>query len=268
MAAGGVRWAPMLPAALERLETTVPDEALVLDVGGWGAPLNRADWVLDVQPYDTRGPDGSHGEVRERFTARTWVTRDACDRTPWPFRDNQFDVAVCVMTLADLRDPIWVCSELSRVAKSGYVEVPTIVSELLQHEGDDAGGQHLGYAHRRWFVQMEGGELVFVHKAHDIHHDWSLRISQRWQERMTVADERQGLFWEGALPARERLLLTPLDHRHLRDDLAAHLHRRFEPTAAELVVRQGWGVARQGLYLVGQPLRTVTSRMVDRIVGR
>src|SRR5690348_1788229 len=61
--AGGVRWAPMLPAALERLETTVPDEALVLDVGGWGAPLNRADWVLDVQPYDTRGPDGSHGEV-------------------------------------------------------------------------------------------------------------------------------------------------------------------------------------------------------------
>ena len=258
----------MLSAALERLETTVPDDALVLDVGGWGSPLNRADWVIDAQPYDTRGPDGSHGDGRERFTSRTWVTRDLCDREPWPFRDHQFDVAVCVMTLADLRDPIWVCHELTRVARRGYVEVPTIVAELLQHGDDDAGGQHLGLAHRRWFVQMEGGELVFVHKSHAIHHDWALRISSRWQERMTVADERQGLFWDGALPARERLLLTPEDHRHLRDDLAAHLNQRFEPTTAEVVVRQAGSVARQGLYIVGQPIRAAASRVVDRIVGR
>lgn len=258
----------MLTAALERLETVVADDALVLDVGGWGAPLNRADWVLDAQPYDTRGPEGSHGEGRERFTARTWVTRDICDRRPWPFRDQQFDFAVCVMTLADVRDPIWVCQELSRVARAGYVEVPTIVAELLQHANDDGGGQHLGLEQRRWFVQMEGGELVFVHKSHGIHHDWALRISSRWQERMTVADERQGLFWDAALPARERLLLTPEDHRHLRDDLARHLNERFEPTAAEVVVRQARDVARQGLTIVGQPVRAAATRVMDRIVGR
>ncbi|MCW3039940.1 MAG: methylase [Solirubrobacterales bacterium] len=258
----------MLPAALERIDQVVPEDALVLDVGGWASPLNRADHVLDAQPYDTRGPDGSHGEIRERFSARTWVTRDMCAREPWPFRDGQFDFAVCVMTLADVRDPIWVCQELTRVARAGYVEVPTIVAELLQHEGDDAGGQHLGLAHRRWFVQMEGGELVFVHKSHAIHHDWALRISSRWQERMTVADERQGLFWEGQLPARERLLLTPEDHDHLRDDLAQHLHQRFEPTTGELVVRQASSVARQGLYIVGQPVRAAASRVMDRIVGR
>lgn len=257
----------MLPAALQRLEATVPDDALVLDVGGWAAPLRRADWVLDAQPYDTRAPDGAHGEERERFTSRTWVTRDMCDREPWPFRDGQFDVAVCVMTLADVRDPIWVCRELSRVARSGYVEVPTILAELLQHEGDDLGGQHLGLAGRRWFVQMEGGELVFVHKAHDIHHDWALRVSARWQERMTIADERQGLFWEGALPARERLLLTPEDHRHLRADLARHLNDRFEPTTAEVVVRQARDVARHGLNIAGQPVRAAAGRVFDRIVG-
>ncbi len=257
----------MLPAALQRLEATVPDDALVLDVGGWGAPLRRADWVLDVQPYDTRAPDGTHGEGRERFTSRTWVQRDMCDREPWPFRDGQFDVAVCVMALADVRDPIWVCQELSRVARSGYVEVPTVVAELLQHERSDLGGQHLGLAQRRWFVQTEGGELVFVHKSHDIHHDWALRISSRWQERMTIADERQGLFWEGVLPARERLLLTAEDHRHLRDDLAAHLNERFEPTTAEVVVRQARNVARHGFDLAGQPLRAAAGRVVDRIIG-
>lgn len=257
----------MLPAALQRL-ATVSDDALVLDVGGWSSPLNRADVVLDAQPYDTRGPQGSYGDGRERFTSRSWIVRDICDRTPWPFRDKEFDVAVCVMTLADVRDPIWVCSELTRVARTGYVEVPTVVAELLQHEDDDAGGQHLGLAQRRWFVQMEGGELVFVHKSHSIHHDYGLRISSRWQERMTVADERQGLFWEGELPARERLLLTPEDHAGLRADLAAHLHQRFEPTTAEIVVRQAGSVARQGFYLVGQPMRAAASRVVDRIVGR
>lgn len=258
----------MLPAAIERLAAVTSDDAVVLDVGAWGSPLTRADWVLDALPYDTRGPDGSHGDGRERFSARTWVMRDMCDREPWPFRDGQFDVAVCIMTLADVRDPVWVCRELSRVARSGYVEVPTVVAELLQHDDDDGGGQHLGLAQRRWFVQMEGGELVFVHKSHDIHHDRALRISSRWQERLTVADERQGLFWEGTLPARERLLLTLEDHRHLRDDLAAHLTQRFEPTAAEVVVRQARDVARHGLYLVGQPVRAAAGRVMDRIVGR
>lgn len=257
----------MLPAALDRLLSTTPDDALVLDVGGWGAPLTRADWVMDALPYDTRGPDGRHGEDRERFTARTWVTRDVCDREPWPFRDGQFDVAVCVMTLADLRDPIWVCRELSRVARSGYVEVPTVVAELLQRDRDDGGGQHLGLAGRRWFVQMEGGELVFVHKSHAIHHDSALRISARWEERLTVADERQGLFWDGLLPARERLLLSEEDHRHLRDDLAAHLNERFEPTAAEVVVRQARDVARHGLSIAGQPVRAAAGRVMDRIIG-
>ncbi len=258
----------MLSTALEHLLRTTPDDALVLDVGGWASPLARADWILDAQPYDTRAPEGSHGDERERFTSRTWVTRDMCDREPWPFKDGQFDVAVCVMTLADVRDPIWVCRELSRVARSGYVEVPTIVAELLQHESDDGGGQHLGLAQRRWFVQMEGGELVFVHKSHAIHHDWALRISARWEERMTVADERQGLFWDGMLPARERLLLTGEDLRHLREDLAQHLNTRFEPTTAEVVVRQARDVARQGIYIVGQPIRAVAGRVVDRIVGR
>lgn len=258
----------MLPAALERLVATTPDEALVLDVGGWASPLTRADWVLDAQPYDTRAPEGNHGDGRERFTARTWVTRDMCDRDPWPFRDGQFDVAVCIMTLAEVRDPIWVCRELTRVARTGYVEVPTVVAELLQRTDDDGGGQHLGLAQRRWFVQMEGGELVFAHKGHDVHHDWSLRISSRWEERMTVADERQGLFWDGRLPARERLLLTAEDHVELRQDLAAHLTQRFEPTAAEVVVRQARDVARQGLYIVGQPVRAAAARVVDRIVGR
>ena len=43
----------MLPEALDRL-LDLPDSAKVLDVGGWAAPLNRADWVIDQMPYESR----------------------------------------------------------------------------------------------------------------------------------------------------------------------------------------------------------------------
>ena len=39
--------------------------------------------------------------------------------------DDQFDLAICVTTLEDIRDPIWACHELNRVARAGYVEVPS-----------------------------------------------------------------------------------------------------------------------------------------------
>jgi hypothetical protein len=37
--------------ALARIERELPDEARLLDVGGWAAPLERADWVIDLLPY-------------------------------------------------------------------------------------------------------------------------------------------------------------------------------------------------------------------------
>src|SRR2546423_15383955 len=78
-------------ASVERLTREIPDDALVLDVGGWITPFTRADWVIDLMPYETRGTHGRQGDGPERFGADTWVQRDICDREPWPFDDDQFD---------------------------------------------------------------------------------------------------------------------------------------------------------------------------------
>lgn len=73
---------PNVDALLARLQ---PDD-LVLDVGGWACPFNRAQWILDAQPYETRGfyrtfggPPFQGGE-REWFCRETWVQRDICAR--------------------------------------------------------------------------------------------------------------------------------------------------------------------------------------------
>ncbi|HWE39009.1 MAG TPA: methyltransferase domain-containing protein, partial [Isosphaeraceae bacterium] len=107
---------------------SAPTTACSIDVGGWACPFNRADWVLDSEPFESRGYyatvglPGSQGGDREHFRAATWVQRDICEHTPWPFPDRFFDFSICSHTLEDVRDPLFVCAELIRVSKRGYIE--------------------------------------------------------------------------------------------------------------------------------------------------
>ena len=45
----------MLASSLARILQRVGPDDVVLDIGGWGKPLTRADWVIDLMPYETRG---------------------------------------------------------------------------------------------------------------------------------------------------------------------------------------------------------------------
>jgi hypothetical protein len=206
----------VLPQAVERIRTVLRAEEEVLQVGGLRTPFGRADWVIDAGAYDDRGV----AEGRERFSRRTWLVRDACAREPWPFEDDRFAFAVCT-TLAGLRDPIGVCVELSRVARAGYVEVPSVEAELA---GGDA----------RWLCDVEHGELVFVHKSVEVAADPRAKVPPRWHARLEAADRVHGLFWEDRLPARERIVADD----ELVDELAERLRLRFEPSAAEVAVAE------------------------------
>jgi SAM-dependent methyltransferase len=257
----------VLPGALARINA-LPEDALVLDVGGWGAPLHRADHVLDIRPYESRGVLGSFGPGPERFSAATWHLADICDRDPWPLADDQFDFAVCVTTLEDVRDPIGVCRELSRVARAGYVEVPTVIAELIYNV--EGTGTFLGHEHHRWFCDLDpelapkdGPGLVFWHKSHMIHSDWRLRVLPRWRAGLRPDEQLLGVFWEGRLPARERLQLGPD-----LDALAARVRDRFAPSPTELRLKEARDAARHLGARALAPLRAAAGRGLDRVARR
>jgi hypothetical protein len=177
----------------------LPDTALVLDVGGWAKPLARADWVIDLLPYETRGLYGASSDEPERFSAATWVQHDICDRDPWPFADDQFDFAVCAHTLEDVRDPIGVCRELSRVAKAGYVEVPAPVEELTW----GVQGEWVGWSHHHWITELLDDELVFTAKPH-------LLCAEGRHLPPGSADGKDRVLtldWQGSLRAREQIFV-------------------------------------------------------------
>ena len=210
-----------LATVLER----VGDDALVLDVGGWGKPLRRADWVLDRMPYETRGLYGFDGEGPERFDAATWVQRDMCDREPWPFVDDQFDFAVCSHTLEDVRDPIGVCQELARVAKAGYLEVPS----RLEEQSFGVQGPWVGWGHHPWLVELlpDGAGLEFTFKHHVLHGRSTDHFPAGFHASLAPEEKVAWLFWEGGFEAREQVFVEPaaLDG-YLADFVAAELERR------------------------------------------
>ena len=189
----------MFELNVSKIVDRLTPESLVLDVGGWACPFNRAQWVLDSEPYETRGyyrtfgGKAYQGGDKEWFSRETWVQRDICEHKPWPFADKQFDFVICSHTLEDLRDPLWVCSELIRVAKHGYIEVPSREWETCR------GVEHprlAGLSHHRWLIDIEANSIRFLQKYHLIHSEWRYSFSKSHLSRLPQEKAVQWLWWD------------------------------------------------------------------------
>lgn len=185
---------------LNRLSTT----DLVLDVGGWAKPFPRADWVLDFLPYETRGLYGYEPSDADRFSSESWTQRDICDHVPWPFDNHQFDFAICSHTLEDVRDPVWVCNELIRVAKAGYIEVPS----RLEEQTYGVHGPWVGWSHHHWFIDVTPDRIDFVFKSHAVHAWRNAQLPAQFCDSLLPAQRVQMLWWDGGFDAAERIFVS------------------------------------------------------------
>ncbi len=204
-------------ANLGRILGNLSVDEVFLDVGGWAQPLNRANHVIDAMPYETRGVFGSLGEGPEMFSKETWVCRDLCAREPFPFEKKEIDYVFCSHTLEDLRDPIFVCSEMVRVGKRGYIEVP---SWLVECSLGIESRSYAGWYHHRWIVEIQGGQLTFTHKPHNLHSRWSLRVPRSVTASLEEEDLASYLFWNNEFAFREKIFI---DRGELLNDLEARI---------------------------------------------
>jgi hypothetical protein len=197
----------MLDSSRAQIERQLSTGDLVLDVGGWADPFERADWVIDLMPYETRSLYGEREREPERFSERTWVVRDICDREPWPFEDGQFDFVICSHTLEDVRDPVWACEEMMRVARAGYIETPS----RLEEQTAGIQGDWVGWGHHHWLVEPINRGLEFVFKHHIVHGRPEMQVPiERWQ-RAGLEERTVSLWWEGRFEARERIFISAVE---------------------------------------------------------
>lgn len=186
------------------------DSDIVLDIGGWAHPFNRAQYVMDSGPYATRGyynrtfaknnPFPPIGGNVEYFTEQTWIQRDICEKTPFPFADKSVDMVICSHTLEDIRDPLWVCHEMIRIGKRGYLEVPSRIWETCRgHEPGIAG-----LSHHRWLIDIDQARnsVTFLLKFHVIH-NWRCSLPRSVLSQLDEKASVQWLFWENSFDYSE-----------------------------------------------------------------
>ena len=196
------------------------EDDLVLDVGGGANPFERADWVIDLLAYEERGHYGAApARPTERFSSESWIQRDICDRSPWPFADRQFEFSVCSHTLEDVRDPLFVCSELIRVSHAGYIEVPS----RLEEQSYGFQGPWAGWSHHRWLVDLDQGGLTFVFKSHVLHGRASDHFPAGFRDGLSAEERVLSLFWHDDFPYRERVFLdAPSLDAYLAEFVSTH----------------------------------------------
>lgn len=125
-----------------------PVDGLVLDIGSGDGPTPSADVLCD------RFLDDLERTAALRLD-RPFVLGDVEDL---PFVDGAFAFAYCSHLLEHTSDPARAIGELQRVARSGYIEVP---SEYLE-KATRSTAAHL------WFVRLEEGVLVFRPKPEGV----------------------------------------------------------------------------------------------------
>ena len=147
-------WAPYQPM-VDAIESLASGRGRVLEVGPGHIPFGPATEFVDWQ-------------VSPSLAGRTVHVLDI-NSEPLPFPDGSFDFIYCRHTLEDIYDPIWVCREMDRVGRAGYVETPSPIAECCR--GVDAGSpKWRGYNHHRYVIWVENDTLMFIPKYPLIEH--------------------------------------------------------------------------------------------------
>ena len=124
-------------------------ELRVCDVGG-GVRSDFRDITTDVIDFFLLADKELKVHIGDLNTWSTWSK----------FPDKYFDFVICTHTLEDIRDPLFVVTQLSRVAKSGFISVPNRHTELDPIEEKYWNG----FYHHRWIFHFSQGKFQAIAK--------------------------------------------------------------------------------------------------------
>ena len=134
---------------LDQLEEKV--DMKVVDLGcGTSGSCPSANVLVDRADWSNKFPD------------KKFVVHDL-NNLPLPFEDNEFDFSFCSHILEHVTDPVKFLSEVTRISKSGYIEVPSpLIDNLVS--GNDA---HDPFGHKWWcFFDDVENRLVLRPRRH------------------------------------------------------------------------------------------------------
>ncbi|AZQ65291.1 SAM-dependent methyltransferase [Flammeovirga pectinis] len=114
---------------VDRFDLNIDPNWKVLEIGGGHNPHPRANVIVDK--YDNTNNGHRAGDI----VIREGQEFHLADGEDLPFDDNAFDYVICCHVLEHVDNPVKFISEMCRVAKMGYLEVPSLMGEYLVPKG-------------------------------------------------------------------------------------------------------------------------------------
>jgi SAM-dependent methyltransferase len=132
---------------ISKFHVKVPRSYKVLEVGGGHDPNPRSNVIVD-KFIDTNYHRSGNIKV---LMNQEFVQAEG---ESLPFGDKEFDYVICNHVLEHVEDPIKFLKEQSRVAKRGYLEVPSLIGEYLAPKKS-----------HRWLILEIDEKIVAVEKS-------------------------------------------------------------------------------------------------------
>ena len=200
----------------------ISENDFVVDLGGGPSPFVRANKVIDIMTYDAYL---KCKKENDRIVSESnWITMDFSYAEPLPFEDKSVDFVVCSHTLEDLNNPIWLCKEINRVAKRGYIEVPSRLIESMKglELSKPLNDLYTGYYHHKWFVELINDEVVFTHKNPLINFlpdaffdrkevDSYIEEADYYIENSRICYRNLAIYWKNSFKFRENIALNEIN---------------------------------------------------------
>jgi len=165
----------------------------VLDVGGSMKQHQQIhiDTLVDI----IRPEEAPYG--KSKLLADKFVQLDVT-KEKLPFPDKEFDFCLCTHTLEDLYNPFLLISEMSRVAKRGYISTPSMGKDMEYSHYNltdwKTGTRRVpGIAHHKWFFYEKKGVIQVIPKNYPILYTSKFHIT-KWS-----GDIEFQHFWEGKI---------------------------------------------------------------------
>ena len=118
-------------------------------VGGWSAEY--IDVIVDFN--DCKNNEGKIKHYKCDIThPDSWK-----EILQFVEENGKFDFCICTHTLEDIMNPVYVSEQISKIAKEGYIAVPSKYRELTRFECDY---KYRGYIHHRWIFDFK--DNIFI----------------------------------------------------------------------------------------------------------
>jgi len=129
------------------IKFNINDGSYVLDIGSGGEPFPYSNFLLDRFP----------GKTQHRYNPlkTNSLPFTVGDIEFLPYKDKSFNFVYCAHVLEHVENPERALKEILRVGKSGYIEVPTKMSDIVFNFAK------LKHFHK-WHISIVGNTLIFI----------------------------------------------------------------------------------------------------------